>query len=415
MASLPEHDPYEALRGSDYRFFLVGNILGSIGMEVQAVTVGWELYERTGSKLALGFTGLALFLPVLLFALPAGHLVDRFNRKYLLLSAHGVMTMVSLSLATLSIQEGPVEFTYVWLVLAGLARAVGTPARGAMLPQIVPFSALSNAVTWNSTGWQIANVTGPALGGLVMSITEQAPESYLCAAGCSFLCFMLLSLTRPRPVERAKGGMSFDSLLAGARFVWSSKLLLAAITLDLFAVLLGGVTFVLPIFQKDILGVGPRELGWMRGAPAIGAFVMAITLAYRPPRNAGMALLLSVAGFGVTIIVFGLSESFPLSMAALILSGAFDNVSVVIRHTLVQVLTPDPMRGRVSAINYVFISSSNELGGFRAGAMAHWLGPVGSVVAGGIGTILVTIFAALRWRELLTLKSLHGRERQVGP
>jgi MFS family permease len=409
----PAHDPYEALRQRDYRFFLVGNVLGSIGMEIQAVTVGWELYERTGSAAHLGYAGLVLFLPVLLLALPAGHLVDRLNRKVLLLTAHGLMGLASFNLASLSVSEGPVENVYAWLVLAGVARAFGTPARAALLPQIVPFALLANAVTWNSTGWQIANMAGPALGGLVLALSGQAVEAYLCAAGCSSACLVLLSFTRPTAVERIKGAMSLRTLLAGAEFVWSKKLLLAAITLDLFAVLLGGVTFILPIFQKDILKVGPEALGWMRAAPALGALFMALALAHHPPQRAGRALLLSVAGFGAATIGFGLSDNLAFSLGMLVLTGAFDNISVVIRHTLVQVLTPDHMRGRVAAINFVFISSSNELGGFRAGMAADWFGPVWSVVGGGIGTIVVVAFAALRWRGLLALGTLHGREEKV--
>lgn len=416
----PAHDPYAALRGKDYRLFLVGNILGSIGMEIQAVTVGWELYQRTESYAALGFAGLAQFLPVLLLALPAGQLVDRFSRKGLLQSAHGLMALASLNLAALSVERGPVEFVYVWLVVAGVSRALGTPARASLLPQIVPFSQIANAVTWNSTGWQMANMSGPALGGLVIGLTGQAATAYVFAMGCSLACVMLLAFTRPAAVMRTAGALSLKSLLAGVQFVWSTKLLLAAITLDLFAVLLGGATALLPAFAEDILKVGPQGLGWMRAAPAIGALVMAMTLAHRPPlKRAGRTLLLAVAGFGAATVVFGLSENFLLSFAMLIILGGLDNISVVIRHTLVQVLTPDYMRGRVSAVNFVFISSSNELGAFESGITAEvfeWAfgnGPVWSVVAGGTGTILVVVFAALRWRELLALGPLHGREEEV--
>jgi hypothetical protein len=267
---------------------------------------------------------------------------------------------------------------------------------------------LTNAITWHSSGWQIANVAGPALGGLAIALSGEAAAAFLFAALCSFASAGLFIPIQLKPASRRIEPPSFGSLLAGVRFVARSKLLLAAITLDLFAVLLGGATALLPIYARDILQVGPTGLGWLRASPALGAFVMAMMLAHRAPlARPGLALLLAVAGFGAATIVFGVSTIPLLSFLMLGLAGAFDNVSVVVRHTLVQVLTPDEMRGRVAAVNVVFISSSNELGAFESGVTAALFGPVASVVGGGIGTILVVVTAALRWPQLLGLGPLH--------
>jgi MFS family permease len=404
------HDPYAALRHGDYRCLLSAAVLASIGGEVQAVAIGWELYQRTHDAAALGFAGLAQFLPVLLLALPAGQAADRFSRKLLFQLSQLVMALVALGLESLSVEQGPVWVVYLLLLLSGACRAFGAPARSALLPQVVPPRALANAVTWNSSGWQIANVAGPALGGLTVALFH-FPAAYLLAALCCLTSALLMFPIRPRVVARPTTSRSLASLLAGIRFVWSSQLLLAAITLDLFAVLLGGATALLPMFAKDILHVGAKELGYLRAAPAVGALVMAIVLAHRPPlRRAGPALLVAVAGFGLATIVFGLSTNYWLSLAMLIVTGALDNISVVVRGTLMQMLTPDEMRGRVAAVNTIFISSSNELGAFESGITAWAFGPVVSVVGGGIGTILVVLVSMLRWPALAQLGPLHRIE-----
>ncbi len=401
-----EHDPYAALRNRDYRCFLGGCVLASIGAEIQAVAVGWELYQRTGSAAALGLTGLAQFLPVLLLSLPAGQAADRYSRKILLQGAMATMALASLGLAWLSFATGPVWLVYLCLLLSGCGRAFAMPARASLLPLIVPLEELPNAITWNSSGWQIANVSGPALGGIVIA-GGSIVHAYFLAAGCALTCVVLLTPIRPRLPLLVKEARSLVSLLAGLHFVWHTPLLLAAITLDLFAVLLGGATALLPIFASDILEIGPEGLGWLRAAPALGALGMALLLAHRPPlRRAGRALLLAVAGFGVATIVFGLSGNAILSFGTLALTGAFDNVSVVVRGTIMQLLTPDAMRGRVAAINAVFISSSNELGAFESGMTAALFGPVISVVGGGIGTILVVLTAMSRWPQLMRLGPL---------
>ena len=405
------HDPYAALRFRDYRCLLGGGVLASLGAEIQNTVVSWELYERTGSKVYLGLIGLAQFLPVLLLALPAGQAADRFNRKYLFQAAQGLMAVASLGLAVLSYFQGPIPLVFLCLSVSGVGRAMSAPARTSLLPQVVPPEALGNAVTWNSSGWQISNVAGPALGGLMIAITEELAVAYLLAASCTLWCVLLLVPIRPQTTARSTQVRSLSSLLGGIRFVWRSELMLAAITLDLFAVLLGGATALLPVFAKDILHIGPVAFGWLRSASALGALVVAVLLAHRPPlRHAGRALLLAVAGFGVATVVFGLSRSLPLSFAMLALAGALDNISVVVRGTLMQKLTPDEMRGRVAAVNSVFISSSNELGSFESGMTAEWFGPVLSVVGGGIGTVVVVVLVMLRWPQLSRLGSLHTLE-----
>ncbi len=405
-----EHDPYAALRHNKYRLLLAAGLLSNVGAEVQATAVAWELYDRTGSAALLGLTGLAQFLPVLLLALPAGHAADRFNRRRVFQAAQVVAVLASLGLAALSYGEGPVPLIFACLVLAGIVRAFTSPARSSLVAQVVPLHHLANAVTWNSTSWQFANVAGPALGGLTIALANgHAGPSYLVAAGCALGAVVLLCWVRmPRSEARPLPAHSVDEFLAGARFVWRTDLLLAAITLDLFAVLLGGATALLPIYAKDILQVGPTGLGWLRAAPAMGAVVMAFWLAHRRPmRRPGRAMLLAVMGFGAATILFGISRDFWLSLALLAVTGALDNVSVVVRGTLMQTLTPNIMRGRVAAVNSVFISSSNELGEFESGVTAEWFGPVLAVVGGGVGTIVVVLLVAWRWPRLARLGPLH--------
>ncbi len=408
------YDPYAALRYRDYRYLLVGSVLASIGSEMQSVAIGWELYQRTDSPAALGLVGLVLFLPILLLSLPAGQAADRYSRKQQLLVAQALMALTSLGLATLSLHQGPIPLMYLCLLLAGISRAFNAPARWGLVPHVVPTHVLGNAITWNSSGWQVASMLGPALGGGVIAVAGQAGGAYLFAALCFLACVGLLVPIQPQAGPRRREAISVQSLLAGIHFIGQSKLVLATITLDLFAVLLGGATALLPIFARDILNVGASGLGWLRAAPSLGALLMALLLAHRPPlRRAGPTLLWAVAGFGAATIVFGLSRDFLLSFAMLALTGALDNISVVVRGTLVQVLTPDAMRGRVSAVNAVFISSSNELGAFESGITAHWFGPVLSVVGGGIGTLLVVLGIMLKWPEILRLRSLHRAQEET--
>src|SRR5262249_4497919 len=255
-----DHDPYAALRHRDYRHLLAGSILASIGTEAQAVAVGWELYQRTNSASALGLVGLVQFLPVLLLSLPAGQVADRWSRKGLLLVAQGTAMLASLGLAALSLMHGPILLVYLCLLIAGCARAFSAPARWSLVPLVVPEPLLANAVTWNSSGWQVAAVAGPALGGALIAIAGRAVEAYLLAAACALTCAGLVATLRPRPAERASEAPSLGTLLAGVRFVFQTELILATITLDLFAVLLGGATALLPIFAQDLLEVCPVVL-----------------------------------------------------------------------------------------------------------------------------------------------------------
>ncbi len=421
-----DHDPYAALRHPDYQCFLSGAVLASIGGEVLAATVGWEIVQRIVSAGAasgvtlekeeamkaaaglVGLAGLAQFIPVLLLAIPAGQAADRFSRKLLLQLAQVLMVFAALGLAANSWLAGPLWILFVCLVVAGCSRVMSMTSRSALLSQVVPQEHLGNAITWNSSGWQFANVTGPALSGLFIALGF--PIAYLFTGTSCLACVILLLFVHPRPVTRDPQTRSLSALLAGVRFVWNTELMLAAITLDLFAVLLGGATALLPIYCSEILHIDEYGYGCLRAAPAVGALLMGLVLTHRPLRRAGLALLASVAGFGMATIVFGLSQNAWLSFAMLAFTGAFDNVSVVVRGTLMQLLTPDSMRGRVSAVNAIFISSSNELGSFESGQVAYWFGPVASVVSGGVGTILVVLLVMSRWPILRRLGPLLPEE-----
>jgi MFS family permease len=405
----PDHDPYAALRHRDYRRLLAGAILGGLGSEVQATAVGWEVFAHTGRDDMIGYVGLVQFLPVLLFSLPAGHAADRYSRKRLLAAALGVMALASCGLAARAFLGWDILLVYPCLFLAGLGRAVSAPARWALVPAVVPGEHLANAVTWSSSGWQVAFAAGPSLGGLVIALSGGAAAAYVVAAACALTTAALIATIRPRATARTSEDRSLASLLAGAKFIWRTKLILATITLDLFAVLFGGAIALLPDYAQNIILVGPIGYGWLRAAPALGALVTAVVLAHRRPmEHAGRTLLWAVTGFGAATIVFGFSRDFTLSFVMLALTGALDNISVVVRGTLVQVLTPDAMRGRVSAVNAVFIESSNRLGDFESGITAQLFGPVASVVGGGVGTILVVLAVMARWPQVLRLGALHG-------
>jgi len=405
------HDPYAALRFRDFRLLLVGTFLQVVGQQMLGVAIGWELYERTRDPLALGLIGLVQVMPIVLLALPAGHLADRYDRKRIAMVTALVLAVGALGLALLSFTVGPLVLVYICLLLIGIARAFQSPATSSLPAQVVPAQHFTNATTWESSAWQASAIIGPALGGLIIAVRNSATMVYAITAFMLLVATLALGLMRPRPVARIEKEISLASLLAGLRFVWNTKLILAAITLDMFAVMLGGATALLPIFARDILHVGATGLGWMRAAPAIGALLAAIVIAYLPPfKHAGRTLLLVVAGFGLVTIVFGLSRSFALSLLMLGLLGALDNISVVIRGTLVLTRTPDVMRGRVNAVHFVFIGISNELGAFESGVAAALLGTVGAVVIGGIGTILVVVLVGLIWPEVRQLGRLNEEQ-----
>ena len=377
-----------------------------------SLAVNWEVYRRTHSAAMLGLIGLFGAIPVILFAIPAGHLADRLSRRGIMLVTQFISVCTSLALAAVSWTQADIRLLYALLFVAGTTRAFGWAARSSLLLQLVPTEAFGNAVTWNSSAFESASVTGPALGGFLVKQFGFAPV-YMLDAVCQLGFFILLIFIKTRKnadaapeQQRGKKPAGLDELFSGLRFVWKTKIILATITLDLFAVLFGGATALLPIFADQILHCDATGLGWLRAAPSMGAILMALFLAHRPPlRRAGRAMVMAVAGFGLAWALFGLSRSFWISMPLLILSGACDNVSVVVRHTLVQLLTPNVMRGRVSAVNNVFIGSSNDLGAFESGMTAAWFGPVLSIVGGGLATVLIVSAVAKKWPQVLRLGS----------
>ena len=361
-----------------------------IGTQIQGVAIGWEMYQRTGEALAPGLVGLAQAAPTMVLALPAGYLADRFSRRKVVIVSLTGMTVTSLCLAFLSYTEGSVAWMYGMLVLDATFATIGRPARSAFLPQLVPRDVYPNAVAWSTSMMQLGWVIGPAVGGVI--IVWSVTSAYLAAAMGSTIYAVLLLSMNFRATGSAKAEAPMEALFGGLTFLKGNRLVLTLMSLDMFAVLLGGAVYLLPIFAEEILKVGPEGFGWLRAAPAMGAFCMALMIAHLPPmQRAGWNLLMAVGAFGAATIVFGLSDSFWLSFGMLFLTGLFDNVSMVIRHTLIQLSTPDAMRGRVSAVSGVFVSASNELGGFESGVVAHYLGPVFSVVSGGIGTIAVVV------------------------
>lgn len=387
----PRADAYAALRIRDFRLLLIGRLVAQTGEMMVSVAVGWELYERTSNAFLLGMIGLVQVVPLTLFSIPAGYVVDRYNRKQITLITQLILIVCSLGLAWLSISKGSIELIFALLAIIGASRAFNNPAEGALTPLIVSPDLYQNAATWSSSTWQSAAVVGPAASGFIIALADGAAPVYIVNAVSGFALVTALLLIHPRPQTFASMEETMiQSLRAGGRFLRDNRLILASIALDMFAVLLGGATYLLPIFAKDILNVGSVGLGVMRAAPSVGALIMAIFIANRPPfQKAGQTLLWAVAGFGVATIIFGISTSFGLSLLMLALLGALDNISVVIRHTLEMTFTPDEMRGRVGSIQTVFIGASNELGGFESGVAASLLGAVGAVVFGGVGTLIV--------------------------
>ncbi|MBX3189554.1 MAG: MFS transporter [Labilithrix sp.] len=394
------------LQNRRYRLYLASRISLIVATQMLSVAVGWQVYEITGQALALGFSGLAIFLPNFVLALVGGHIADRFDRRRILLVCHSGVTLSAAALAAISF-SGVKSLAPIYGILGvlGAIRAFSAPAGQALMPNLVDRNELERAVALGSSGWQLAMIAGPSLGGAIYAATGRAGVVY---AGCAlmglaaFACVLAIGST-PAGGERVgpKARASWSVVLAGLRYVWSNKPLLGSISLDLFAVLLGGAVALLPIFARDALHVGPWGLGFLRSAPAFGAAAVAFLVASFPVRRrAGMTMFACVMLFGVATIAFGLSKSFVVSLVALAILGGADMVSVVIRSTLVQIRTPDEMRGRVSAVNMLFIGASNELGEFESGVTAAWLGPEAAVVAGGIGTCLVVVAWAFMFPEL---------------
>ena len=426
------NDAYAVLRNRDFRFYITGRLVAVLGSQMLSVAVGWEIYERTHSALKLGYVGLSEMLAMLLFTLPAGHVADNFNRKAIIKTVLVISAVASLGLALISWLDAPVFWIYACLFVYAAARTFLWPASAAFVTSLVPRKIFSRAVMWNSGMFQLASVVGPALGGVLIAamhgrLAHPAAVIYGINTLTALSCFLFVSLVRAQHVVTKREPMTPGNLVAGFKFVFSNRIILGTITLDMFAVFLGGATALLPVYAKDILRSGPSGLGILQAALPIGAVACSLILAHRPPlQKAGRALLWAVAAFGVATILFGLLNApalggwlpgsvpgavwFWLSFAMLFTCGAVDNISVIVRQTLVQILTPDEKRGRVSAVNSLFIGTSNEFGGFESGVVAHWFGPmmgntiatgvIISVVSGGVGTILVVLAVALVWPEI---------------
>ncbi len=404
----PRHDPYAAIRYRDFQLLLIGRFVASFGEQMLSVAVGWDLWLRTHDELALGLVGLVQVIPIILLSLPAGHVADQYNRKRIIVITQILLALSALGLAFLSIFQGSIALVYTCLLGIGIARAFNGPATSTLLPGSVPPGIFTNAATWSSSAWQLAAVLGPAVGGLLISqLKNNVAPIYVIDAIAGIVFLLTVSLMKGRKLALARKAATMESLKEGLRFIRDTKVILAAITLDMFAVLLGGAVALLPVYATDILHVGAEGLGLLQAAPSIGALIMAFIIANRPPfQQAGRTLLWAVSGFGLATIVFGISTSFWLSVIMLALLGGLDNISVVIRSTLILALTPDEMRGRTSAVNSIFIGTSNQLGGFESGATAKLFGAVPSVVMGGIGTVLVVLGIAWVWPEMRNLKRL---------
>jgi MFS family permease len=425
-------DYRSAFKSRDFRLYQSARLMVILGAEAQSVAVAWQVYAITHSALDLGYTGLALFLPGLFVMLAAGHAADRYDRRYIILLCYGLQAVCTaallwLSLSATALQGGRIWPIYTVLVGIGLGRAFSGPAASALLPSLVPKEHFVNAVTWGATVYQIANMAGPAVGGLLFTLPLAgaaaawggAPIVYGFTLVMLLGFIVLVSMIRAKMVMTDKKAFSMKTMMAGLEYVWRAKLLLGSISLDLFAVLLGGAVALLPIFATDILHAGPRGLGLLRAMPSVGALVVSLTMVLRPiKRRAGVMMLVCVGIFGAATVVFGLSKSIWLSSVALILVGATDMVSVVIRSSILQLATPPEMRGRVSAVNWLFIGASNEFGEFESGLTAHWWGAVRAVVIGGIGSMLVTasaagLFPQLRRADALTAEALMEGNREL--
>jgi len=401
------HDGSAALRHADFRLFLTARFLSGLAIQAYDVGVGWFVYDVTRSAFALGLVGLAVFLPNLALSLIGGEVADRLDRRRIGALAYAAMATAAVGVTICVVAAITTPWPiYGLAALLGVARAFGNPANQALVPSLVPRDTFANAVAWSGSAWQTSTIAGPALGGLLYALGPTVV--FVFAAAAFGVAAAAVARITPRPPAGSRDKPSLDTLFAGLRFIRSRPAILGAISLDLFAVLLGGATALLPIYARDILSTGPWGLGVLRSAPAVGAAVTALLLTRFPiRRRSGAIMFAAVGAFGVATVGFGLSTSLPLSLAFLVALGASDMISVVIRQTLVQHDTPDAMRGRVSAVNSVFIGASNELGQFESGAVAAAIGPVGSVVVGGLGTLVVAVlwsrlFPDLRRRDRLT-------------
>jgi MFS family permease len=387
-------DPYAAWRIRDFRLYSISWFLLVFAKWVESVAVGIHVYYRTLDPLSLAWVGLAQALPIILLAIAGGQLADRFNRRYVILCTYSLSVVSAAGLSVVAFLNGPVWWMYIFLGLGSIGYALGGASRSSILPQLVSAEIFSNAITWNTTIFHIAAMTGPAAGGLIIGWEKTAVAAFVFVMFLRIFSLVGLAFIRNRPQSEPMETISLENVLAGLRFVWRTKRILATITLDLFAVLLGGFTYLLPVFVRDILEVSESWVGYLRAAEAVGAVFVALLIAHAPPmKRAGLSMLWAVTGFGIATIVFGFSKWYLLSMLMMFFIGALDNISVVVRHTLVQML---------------FIVSSNDIGGVES-SVTTWLfgSAVISVVFGGIGTILVVIASALIWPQILTIGSLQ--------
>jgi len=403
-----------AFQFSGFRLYQIARFCIVFCTEMQSVAVGWQVYEITHRPLDLGLTGLAQFLPGVLLFLVAGHVADRFDRRNLLTlcyvgfaTSSTLLLLVALNVEYLR-RAGSVAPIFAILCLVGAVRSFSMPASRALLPQLVPEEQFQSAVAWNSSIFQFATILGPAMGGVLYAFFRGPAAVYATALAAGTIAVLTTLRIKVQSPPRVREPFSLKTVFAGFRYIWDHKLVFGSISLDLFAVLLGGAVALLPVYAKEILVTGPWGLGLLRSAPGIGAAVMALLIAYKPiRRRAGATMLWCVAGFGVFTIVFGLSRNIVLSMISLFFVGAADMVSVVVRGVLIQIETPDEMRGRVNAVDMIFIGASNELGEFESGLAAQWFGAVPAVVLGGIGAIVVTVLWAWMFPELRRADSLN--------
>jgi MFS family permease len=409
--SAPSGRGLAAVLHPEFRLFQLARFSIILALEMQSVAVGWQIYATTKRPLDLGLAGLAQFLPSMLLFLISGHVADRFNRRNVIVLCYGGFATCSALLFLLAWRHTPsVAPIYVVLVLLGVVRSFNGPVSRALLPQIVPAEHFPSAVAWASGVWQAATILGPAVGGLAYAVFRGPEAVYATGLFAAFIAIAATLRMKVNPPARQREPATLRSFFAGIRFIWAKKLVLGAISLDLFAVLLGGAVALLPVFAQEVLRTGPWGLGLLRSAPAAGAGAMALLLAWRPlRRRTGSTMLWCVAGFGACTILFGISRSIALSLLALVFVGATDMVSVVVRGTLIQVATPDEMRGRVNAVDMIFINASNELGQFESGVTAEWFGAVPAVILGGVGTLLVTALWAWSFPELRKVDQLAAR------
>jgi len=411
--------PYAIFRNRDFSLYLIGRFVAITGQQMFTIAILWEIYARTGSALALGFVGLVQMIPMFLFTLPAGHVADNYSRKQIVLVTTAAVAAATLGMALVSWRQAPVFWIYFFLLISSSASTFMRAANAAFLPALVGRKEFSRAANWNAGVFQLSCIIGRIAAGALIAWMQlhwlnspaAAAPVYLIFTVAALVVCVLVGLIRRQNVVKSREPMTIQALLTGFKFVYASKIILGLITLDMFAVFLGGATALLPIYAKDILHVGPTGLGFLSAALPLGSVCCAFILNHRRPlQKAGPAMLWAVTAFGVATIVFGLSTWFWFSLAMLFACGAADNISVVVRHTLVQMLTPDDKRGRVSAVNNLFIATSNEMGEFESGTVAQIFGPligntivtgaVISVVSGGVGTILTVLAVAWIWPEI---------------